>query len=149
MKHYISTFILFITISSMAISLSSCSKSDEGDENNETLTASSSVEKTIIGKWKLEKKGMFPWTGEEQTLLFQKDNTVYCSSGYGDYQGTFIIKSSTFSDGRILFTLIITRKDDGSQTPYFGYLLQKNKMALQNENLIAIVDNTEYYIKIK
>ena len=136
MKHFFSSLILLVAITSATLSTSSCTN-DEGDI----------TEKTIIGTWKLEKIGSSPWTGKEKTLLFQQDGRVICHSEYMNYQGKYVLNNVSVKEGTMIGDLIISRKDNGTQTNYWC-TLNKNTLSLNNSDLVSIVDGTEYYKRI-
>lgn len=139
MKHFFSSLILLVAITSATLSTSSCTN-DEGDI----------TEKTIIGTWKLEKIGSSPWTGKEKTLLFQQDGTVICHSEYSEdmnYQGIYTLNNVSVKEGTMIGDLIISRKDNGTQTNYWC-TLSRNTLSLNNSDLTDIVDGTEYYKRI-
>ena len=135
MKHFFSSLILLVAITSATLSTSSCTN-DEGDI----------TEKTIIGTWKLEKIGSSPWTGKEKTLLFQQDGTVICHSEYMNYQGKYVLNNVSVKEGTMICDLIIFN-DDGTQTNYWC-TLSRNTLSLNNSDLTDIVDGTEYYKRI-
>ena len=135
MKHFFSSLILLVAITSATLSTSSCTN-DEG-----TIT-----EKTIIGTWKLEKIGSSPWTGKEKTLLFQQDGRVICHSEYMNYQGKYVLNNVSVKEGTMICDLIIFN-DDGTQTNYWC-TLSRNILSLNNSDLTDIVDGTEYYKRI-
>ena len=135
MKHFFSSLILLVAITSATLSTSSCTN-DEGDI----------TEKTIIGTWKLEKIGSSPWTGKEKTLLFQQDGRVICHSEYMNYQGKYVLNNVSVKEGTMICDLIIFN-DDGSQTNYWC-TLSRNILSLNNSDLTDIVDGTEYYKRI-
>ena len=136
MKHFFSSLILLVAITSATLSTSSCTN-DEGDI----------TEKTIIGTWELEKIGSSPWTGKEKTLLFQQDGRVICHSEYMNYQGKYVLNNVSVKEGTMIGDLIISRKDNGTQTNYWC-TLNKNTLSLNNSDLTDIVDGTEYYKRI-
>ena len=135
MKHFFSSLILLVVIASATLSTSSCTN-DEG-----IIT-----EKTIIGRWKLEKIGSSPWTGKEKTLLFQQDGRVICHSEYMNYQGKYVLNNVSVKEGTMICDLIIFN-DDGTQTNYWC-TLSRNILSLNNSDLTDIVDGTEYYKRI-
>ena len=135
MKHFFSSLILLVAITSATLSTSSCTN-DEGDI----------TEKTIIGTWKLEKIGSSPWTGKEKTLLFQQDGRVICHSEYMNYQGKYVLNNVSVKEGTMICDLIIFN-DDGTQTNYWC-TLSRNILSLNNSDLTDIVDGTEYYKRI-
>jgi hypothetical protein len=135
MKHFFSSLILLVAITSAMLSTLSCTN-DEGD-----ITA-----KTIIGTWKLEKIGSSPWTGKEKTLLFQQDGRVICHSEYMNYQGKYVLNNVSVKEGTMICDLIIFN-DDGTQTNYWC-TLSRNILSLNNSDLTDIVDGTEYYKRI-
>lgn len=135
MKHFFSSLILLVAITSATLSTSSCTN-DEGDI----------TEKTIIGTWELEKIGSSPWTGKEKTLLFQQDGRVICHSEYMNYQGKYVLNNVSVKEGTMICDLIIFN-DDGTQTNYWC-TLSRNILSLNNSDLRYIVDGIEYYKRI-
>lgn len=135
MKHFFSSLILLVAITSATLSTSSCTN-DEGDI----------TEKTIIGTWELEKIGSSPWTGKEKTLLFQQDGRVICHSEYMNYQGKYVLNNVSVKEGTMICDLIIFN-DDGTQMNYWC-TLSRNILSLNNSDLVSIVDGTEYYKRI-
>lgn len=135
MKHFFSSLILLVVITSATLSTSSCTN-DEGDI----------TEKTIIGTWELEKIGSSPWTGKEKTLLFQQDGRVICHSEYMNYQGKYVLNNVSVKEGTMICDLIIFN-DDGTQMNYWC-TLSRNILSLNNSDLVSIVDGTEYYKRI-
>ena len=135
MKHFFSSLILLLAVTSATLSTSSCTN-DEGDI----------TEKAIIGKWELEKIGSSPWTGKEKTLQFQQDGTVTCHSEYMNYQGKYVLNNVSVKEGTMICDLIIFN-DDGTQTNYWC-TLSRNILSLNNSDLTDIVDGTEYYKRI-
>lgn len=135
MKHFFSSLILLVAITSATLSTSSCTN-DEGDI----------TEKTIIGTWELEKIGSSPCTGKEKTLLFQQDGRVICHSEYMNYQGKYVLNNVSVKEGTMICDLIIFN-DDGTQMNYWC-TLSRNILSLNNSDLVSIVDGTEYYKRI-
>ena len=138
MRHFFSSLILFVAITSATLSTSSCSN-DEGNI----------AEKAIVGKWKLEKKGSSPWTGKEKTLLFQEDGTVDCHSDQINYQGIYAINNVSVKEEIVYCDLTITKTLNNHSTQiHYWCTLQNNVMILDNRDVIAFVDATESYIRI-
>ena len=158
MKHFITSFILFITISTIAISSSSCSGSDDDNnlrinDNNEELSESNIAEKMIIGKWRLEKIGSSTWTGKEKTMLFREDGTVTCCSERLNYHRKYTISQTTVDEGTIYCTVTILKEGEkdsiGIVNPQYWCMLQDNNMSLRDMNLYSVLDATEYYVRIE
>ena len=64
-----------------------------------------------------------------------------------NYQGIYTLNNVSVKEGTMIGDLIISRKDNGTQTNYWC-TLNKNTLSLNNSDLTDIVDGTEYYKRI-